>query len=280
MSDQMSEFVARSIPLDQIYLDQTLNEGRGEIKPIDVATLMNSIEEHGLQEPVIIAKVLDTSLTDGRPFKLVAGYMRMMAHVYLKMETINSVIREPMTDEEMRIINIIENEDRTDLNLLQQAYTLRFWIRQGLGPREISEITKLSYGYCQVRCYLLELPEDLQQLAKDKILTQQHIRDLRTTLKKHGELACYNVAKEIKRRRTKGQREVTVAQLNRDHTLKRLRKKTEIFEMMDHYALMFGTDVVTRVFAWCAGEIDATQLFDTFEEFAKLIEKPYNRPDK
>ena len=59
---------------------------------------------------------------------------------------------------------------------------------------------------------------------------------------------------------------------------KRIRKKPEMFSMMDHILDNIGECLGSRALAWCSGEISDMDLFEDIEIEAKLLGKTYDIP--
>jgi ParB family chromosome partitioning protein len=110
--------------LDDIRVDTDFN-CRGAITPISVHELANNIRTAGLIEPVVV-RPYDK---DGFKYDLVAGFRRTQAFKNLranepeKYSEIPVVIKN-VTLAEAKILNLIENIHREDLNILQEARAL------------------------------------------------------------------------------------------------------------------------------------------------------------
>ncbi len=76
----------QDIPLNDILADPSFN-CRGIIAPIDVVELAKDIEQHKLQNPIIVQNI-DPKNNIGKDFRIVAGHRRYSAFKVLKKETI------------------------------------------------------------------------------------------------------------------------------------------------------------------------------------------------
>lgn len=269
-----------NIPLNEILFDDDLNEGRGKIAPIDVAQLMNDIQEHGLIQPVILSNLtVNEQAETGKVYRLVAGYRRGYSFMFLGKPTIPAIIRGELSELDARLLNLSENLQRQDLNILQEARAIKRLRDLGLTREEIAEKTNTSSGWVQVRVMLLDLPEDVQQEAASGRLKQTHIRELTTIVKSAGKSAMYEAVRLIKEKQAKGEKEITVNPKRDNPNIKLQRKKGEMFRMMDHIRKYFGNGIQTRTLAWAAGEISSADLYDTLEELAVQRDIDYQRPE-
>lgn len=75
--------------------------------------LANSIQEHGVVQPIVVRKV-------SKGFEIVAGERRWRACQLLNLKTIPAIIKE-YTDQEVREIALIENIQRENLNPVEEA---------------------------------------------------------------------------------------------------------------------------------------------------------------
>src|SRR5262245_14130389 len=110
----MNDYTAVMVPMDQIFSDDDFN-CRGRIAPIDVIDLAKSIEEVGLQQPIVV-QPYKHPLNPKILYRIMAGHRRFMAFRVNKSDKIPAFIREGLTDFEARLLNLTENLKRQDLN--------------------------------------------------------------------------------------------------------------------------------------------------------------------
>lgn len=269
------------IKLSDILFDDDLNEGRGKILPIDVAQLMNSIQENGLLQPVVLAVLEDEEAEKfNKKYRLVAGYRRGYSFIYLQKETIPALVRNPMSETEARLLNLSENLQRKDLNILQEARAVKRLLDLGLNRDEIAKKVNTSSGWVQIRTMLLTLQPDVQKEAATGILTQTHIRELYTINKTRGAEGVYEAVRKIKDHKAKGAKTISVNPRKDNPNIKMIRGKGEVFKMMDHLSKTVGVGLYTRTMAWAIGEISTNDLYDSVEEYALTVGKEYTRPEE
>ncbi|BAT71605.1 chromosome partitioning protein, ParB family [Thermosulfidibacter takaii ABI70S6] len=119
---------------------------RREFSEEDIASLAESLKEHGLLQPILVAEK-----EDGR-FLLIAGERRLRAAKKLGWFTIPAIVVNLKDEQKLKVIQIIENVQRKDLNLIEKAagiweYFQYLWQRvEGTGsPIEIEQLWLTFY---------------------------------------------------------------------------------------------------------------------------------------
>ena len=273
------------IPLGEIYFDENFN-CRGVIKPIDVVDLAKSIETNGLIQPIVVHpyKSNEPHMVEFR-YRIIAGHRRFIAHKVLQLPTIKAIVNDVLDDTQARIANLVENLQRANLNILEEANALKAFLRVGLSEEYIASVTSTSRGWVQVRNMLLKLPEPVQREAAAGIINQTHIRDLYTILKNHpkGEEAVYDAVRDIKDARLRGTTRKLHLDARSERTnpkTKRVRGKDEITWLINHILDYFDENLATRVLAWAAGNITDAELFGDLENLAKEKKINYTIPKR
>lgn len=259
-----------SIPMKAIFADEDWN-CRGFIDPTNVLELARDIRAHGLQFPVLVAPSNERA---GKPFKLVAGYRRYKAHQLNSAESIRVMIRENLSEQDARILNLTENLQRQDLNMKQEAHAitkLRF-LRQD----DIANRINKSRGWVQVRLALLELPEDLQDEAAAGRLTNNEVMKC-ARLPSTDQM--YEYVRKVKDRKLLGKKREIDPEKIRPKSEKRLRTSREIEEMQDLIRRAFGNGVATRCLGWAGGYIDDKELYAVLQQEAAKIGKFFAIPE-
>ncbi len=268
-----------NISLDEIYADDDFN-CRDRVCAIDVVDLAKSIAKDGLIQPVVVTPIDEP--IEGCKYKIVAGFRRLMAHRVNKSETIGCIIRTDLDEKTARIINLAENLTRHDLSILEEAKALLPLFKLGLNEFEIAaELPSASRGWVQVRMMLLKLPVPVQEEAAAGLLTQTQIRDL-YTLKNSGATddELFALVKDIKDAKTKKRLKPAIPRKIPPAQAKRIRKKPEMYSMMDHILDNIGENFGTRVLAWAAGEISDLALFIDIKAEAEKKFKHYTIPSQ
>lgn len=268
------------IPLGQIFADDEFN-CRGKINPIDVYELAQDIQRKGLINPVLIepCNEADKLKSGGRPYKLLAGYRRLMAHGVAKLATIKcQLLKKTLDASEALFVNLSENAQRQELNIMQEAKTIARLIELGHARDYIASRTGQSQGWVQVRTMLLELPEEVQKEAEVGMIGQSQIRELYSVFKKYGKEALFKATKLCKDAIIAGKKNVSVNPNRVDPNKKTLRKKGEVMKMMDHIRENIGGGLHLRCMAWCCGEISTQELYEGIRTIAEAKGLEYKIP--
>lgn len=128
--------------------------------------LAASIKEKGVFQPVVV-RVL--SEVDGT-YELVVGERRLRACKLISKETIPAIVRD-ISPIESREISLIENLQRDDLTLMEEARSLLGLVEQHEVLQTVADKIGKSITYVTRRLALLALPAEIQaMLDEGKIL--------------------------------------------------------------------------------------------------------------
>ncbi|HIP56338.1 MAG TPA: ParB/RepB/Spo0J family partition protein [Arcobacter sp.] len=128
-----------------------------------IQELSESIESHGLLQPIVLTK-------DGNSYTLVAGERRFRATKLLNKSSINAIILD-IEDKQLREYALIENIQRSDLNILEVAYSYESLINEhNITHEELSNMVYKSRSSITNILRLLTLSAYTQQMiSSDKI---------------------------------------------------------------------------------------------------------------
>lgn len=144
---------------------------RGIITPESLVDLVDSIREHGILEPLVIAKT-------PAGFQIIAGERRWRAAKLAGFKTVPAIIKET-TPQGMLEMAIVENVQRSDLNSIDRAKAFERLITEfGLGNSEISQRIGKSPAYVSNSLRLLTLPDALKDGLLTGLITEGHARAL------------------------------------------------------------------------------------------------------
>src|SRR3989338_5800015 len=178
------------IPHNQTLTEQVIPSARQEVRDIDVndivenphqprsffapadlEDLINSIEEHGILQPLIV-----TRRANG--YELIAGERRLRAARTLGHKTVPVIIRDA-TEQQKLELALIENIQRQDLNAVEEAIAFKALIQEfNLTQEHVAKRVGKSRSSVTNILRLLELPEDILQALKEGRLTKSHGRTL------------------------------------------------------------------------------------------------------
>ncbi len=135
-----------------------------------IAELAESIKEHGLIQPIIVAPLKDGS------YKIVAGERRWRAAKKAKIKEIPAIVRS-YSDEQVAEIALIENLQRENLNPIEEAVGYNLLMEEfNLTQELISKRVGKSRSAVANSLRLLTLEGDIQKLVISGRLTSGHAR--------------------------------------------------------------------------------------------------------
>src|SRR3989338_3223184 len=128
---------------------------RGLITPESLIELVDSIREHGVLEPLVVAKT-------PAGYQIIAGERRWRAGRIAGLTQVPVIIRET-SPQGMLEMAIVENAQRIDLNPLERAQAFRRLQDEfGLTTGEIAQRVGKSPSYVSNSLRLLTLPDALK----------------------------------------------------------------------------------------------------------------------
>jgi ParB family transcriptional regulator, chromosome partitioning protein len=167
-------------PSEFAVRDQFLKDGSQD------ETLMNSIKEHGLLQPILVRP-----LRNG--FEIVAGHRRFQTCRSLRWRFVPCKIRE-MTDKQAFEIQLTENIQRKSMDPIEEAEAFRRYVVD-FGWGGVSELAKKigkSEEYVSHRIQLLRLPADIkEQIINSKINVSQALEITSIPSDRQSEIVSY-----------------------------------------------------------------------------------------
>ncbi|MEO5936143.1 MAG: ParB/RepB/Spo0J family partition protein [Terriglobales bacterium] len=161
---------AQEIRLDLI--DRNPYQTRGQVDEISLAELAASIQQQGVIQPVVLRP-----LPEGR-YQLMAGERRWMASKRAGKQTVPAVVRAA-SDEQAMEITIIENLQREDLNVVEQARAYERLSREfGLTQEQMAHKTGKDRTSVSNFLRLLKLPALIQHEIEKGTLSFGHAKAL------------------------------------------------------------------------------------------------------
>lgn len=144
---------------------------RGAITPESLVDLVDSIREHGILEPLVIAKT-------PAGFQIIAGERRWRAAKLAGLTHVPSIIRET-SPKGMLEMALVENVQRVDLNPLDRAKGFERLMNEfGLTTSEIAVRIGKSVAYVSNSIRLLSLPDALKDGLLSGLISEGHARAL------------------------------------------------------------------------------------------------------
>lgn len=172
-SDPDLEVVANSsilqVPIELI--DTNTYQPRTHFDERALHELADSIEQHGLLEPVIVTK-------KGDRYELIAGERRFRAHGLLKKKTVPAIVRTASELERLQLA-LIENIQREDLHPIERAMSYAQLTDEfGLTQEEAARRLGVARSTFANAVRYLELPPEIQQALGERRITEGHAKIL------------------------------------------------------------------------------------------------------
>ncbi len=144
---------------------------RGLITPDSLNELIDSIREHGVVEPLVVAKT-------PAGYQIIAGERRWRASKIAGLAKVPVIIKET-TPQGMLEMAIIENVQRIDLNPLERAQAFKRLMDEfGLSTGEIAVKVGKSAPYVSNTLRLLTVPDVLKDALASGATSEGHVRAL------------------------------------------------------------------------------------------------------
>lgn len=152
-------------------LDGNPFQPRQEFDEAEIASLAESLQAHGLLQPIVVRRVEDG-------YQIVAGERRLRAAVKAGWSDVPVQIIEA-DDRQMAELAIVENLHRKDLNALEKARSFQRYLEQyRCTQEELASRLKLDRSTISNMIRLLELPDAVQRSLREGKITQGHARSL------------------------------------------------------------------------------------------------------
>lgn len=155
------------LPIEDIVPNP--NQPRIHFNETELRELSESIQEHGVLQPLLVRK-------HGNGYDIIAGERRYQASKLAGLEELPVIIKD-VNDEEMLALALIENLQRSDLNPVEEAKGYRQLIdASGMTQEALSKAVSKSRSAITNSLRLLDLPEVVQQMIFEGKLTAGHAR--------------------------------------------------------------------------------------------------------
>lgn len=157
--------------LDPNQLQPNPLQPRGVIAPESIMDLVDSISEHGILEPLVVAHT-------PAGFQIIAGERRWRAAKMAGMPTVPCIVKET-SPRQMLEMAIVENVQREDLNALERAQAFERLMQEfTLTNADVAKRIGKSTSYVSNTLKLLELPDALKDGLLSNMITEGHARAL------------------------------------------------------------------------------------------------------
>lgn len=145
---------------------------RRDFSPEGLSALADSIRNYGIIQPLTVRR----PETDGEGYELVAGERRLRAAKLAGLEFVPCVVCE-IDRERSAVLAIIENLQRAELNMFEEAQSLRsLACEYRMTQEEIARRLSCSQSYVANKMRLLRLSAEEQKEILQNALTERHAR--------------------------------------------------------------------------------------------------------
>jgi len=142
---------------------------RGQILPDSLVELAESIREHGILEPLLVAKT-------PAGYQIIAGERRWRGAKLAGLSKVPVVLKETST-QGMLEMAIVENVQRVDLNPIERAQAYVKLLEEfGLSPTDIGQRVGKSGPYISNTLRLLDLPDALKDGLLSNSISEGHAK--------------------------------------------------------------------------------------------------------
>lgn len=267
----------QEIPVADIFADPEFNI-RGSIPPGTVIDLARNIETNGLLQPITVQPFNKEVNGHFYKYRVVVGHRRHLAYEIKEWPRIPCVVKEGLNDLDAFTLNFIENINREQLNILQEAMGVKKFKDAGLTIEETSKRINQSKGWIQIRFALLDLPIQLQKEAAAGFITQSQIRDLKSLEDPDKQFEAFRKIRDAQINGEKRALKIREEKPRDPHKAK-ARDKSEIEDMVGHMLDTVGPQIGSRALAWAAGNINDLEMYREIRKFADEYGLEYNPPD-
>ena len=152
-------------------IEPDINQPRKVFDDDKLEELSASIKEHGVLQPIIVAK-------KDKYYQIIAGERRWRASKKAGLKTIPAIVRD-YDEKKTREVSLIENIQRQDLNALDAAKAIKELMEDhDLTQEELAKTLGKSRSSIANTLRILTLDERVQNLVQEGKLSEGHARTL------------------------------------------------------------------------------------------------------
>ena len=162
---------APSPRIETRLIDSNPYQPRADFDESEIQSLCESLQAHGLLQPVVVRR-------QGDRYQLIAGERRLRAAVKAGWSDVPAQVVEA-DDRQMAELAIVENMQRKDLSPLEKAAAFHRYLEEYHATQEdLASRLKLDRSTIANLIRLLELPAAVQEALRHSKITQGHARAL------------------------------------------------------------------------------------------------------
>ncbi|MCX6762627.1 MAG: ParB/RepB/Spo0J family partition protein [Candidatus Moranbacteria bacterium] len=139
----------------------------------ELQDLANSIKEHGVIQPLVVAKIAPDQ------YELIAGERRLKASKLAGLKMVPVIVREESGEREKLELALVENIQRHDLDVLEEARAYKKLIEEfDLTQEEVADKVGKSRSAVANKVRLLGLPIEIQRALTEGKISEGHARSI------------------------------------------------------------------------------------------------------
>lgn len=225
----------KHISIKKIFANK--NQPRKKFRKEGMEELSQSIKKHGVIQPIIVAK-------NNEKYMIIAGERRWRAAKDAEISEIPCIIREYNKLQEIEVA-LVENLQREDLNVIEEAIAYEYIIRKYKTTQEqLASALGKSRPYLTNTIRLLQLEKRVLDLVRSGSISSGHGRALLRIedSQKQYKLAMTIVKKKMNVRRTEELVAIMISKQKQEVKVK-VKKDTFVLDVEDRLKKLFGTKV-------------------------------------
>lgn len=154
------------------FVQANLNQPRKYFDEEKLQELAESIKNYGIIEPLVVRKVGPVH------YEVIAGERRLRASKLAGLTEVPVIVKE-YSDDERKVVTLLENVQREDLNAVEKAMGYKSLIDEfNLTQEEVAEKVGKSRSAITNSLRILSLDQNLLDMIRDGILSEGHARAL------------------------------------------------------------------------------------------------------
>ena len=140
----------------------------------DLKELSLSIKQYGILQPIVVRKLAE----DLSKFEIIAGERRFRASKMIGLQDVPVIVKD-FDDKDVLSLAIIENVQRTDLSIMEEAEAYDSLMKDfNYTQQDVANFVGKSRSHIANIIRLLELPQEVKELLYQKKIDMGHARAL------------------------------------------------------------------------------------------------------
>ena len=159
------------VPIEKVASNP--QQPRHDFNEKELEELANSIKEHGIIQPLVVAKIAPEQ------YELIAGERRLKASVLAGLKMVPVIVRVESGEREKLELALVENIQRHDLDVLEEARAYKKLIEEfDLTQEDVADKVGKSRSAVANKVRLLGLPIEIQRALSEGKITEGHARSI------------------------------------------------------------------------------------------------------